>query len=247
MFFKTQTTLSVFRERQLKAQLKSVDSRLVDIIISEVILADLTSDIIDTVGLEKLLDATVSKPEGVLVVPRIGTISPWSSKATDIVKNSAISGVKRVELAHSWRFLDANGDLFIPNDKALSIVCDRMTHEVFVSALDYARVFSEANPTQLNEIDVKQFGAQAIIDADSKLGLVLGGEEVEYLTKHYTSLDRNPTDAELMMFAQANSEHCRHKIFNATWTIDGEKQDRSLFKMIKNTYEQSGDNVLSAY
>jgi phosphoribosylformylglycinamidine synthase len=122
-----------------------------------------------------------------------------------------------------------------------------MTESVFTSAAEFDQLFTEHEPRPLTHIDVLQHGAEAIRGADRELGLSLAPDEIDYLVAEFTKLGRNPTDVELYMFAQANSEHCRHKIFNASWTIDGERQPRSLFAMIRNTYEASSQNVLSAY
>ena len=120
--------------------------------------------------------------------------------------------------------------------------------ETVIEKLDDAKaLFTTSTPKPLSYIDVLSKGKDALIEADAKLGLALSEQEIDYLTKAFVSLNRNPTDVEIYMFAQANSEHCRHKIFNASWDIDGVKQDKSLFGMIKNTYKMNSENVLSAY
>ena len=125
---------------------------------------------------------------------------------------------------------------------------DRMTETVFFGGPDeLSALFAERAPKALAYVDVLGLGAAAIEAADRELGLSLAADEIAYLVAEFEKLGRNPTDVELYMFAQANSEHCRHKIFNAAWTVDGVKQERSLFQMIRNTNEVSGDNVLSAY
>ncbi|AJI52505.1 phosphoribosylformylglycinamidine synthase [Francisella philomiragia] len=188
-----------------------------------------------------------AEPKGhtFITAPRVGTISPWSSKATDIIRNTGISAVKRVERAVLFGI---EGQVFDSELRAIeNLVHDRMVEEVFSCKEDLHRLFSVTAPKELETVNVLENGAQAIKDADKKLGLALSEQEIEYLADEYTKLGRNPTDTELYMFAQANSEHCRHKIFNAKWTIDGQEQDKSLFKMIRNTTEKSPKGVLSAY
>jgi phosphoribosylformylglycinamidine synthase len=176
-------------------------------------------------------------------VPRLGTISPWSSKASDIFSLSGISDVTRVERGTRW-FVREDFDL---NSLDYSLLYDRMTQDYFVSE-DFAALFVTADPTPLTLIPLQSQGAAALVRADQRLGLALSTDELDYLELAYAQLDRDPTDVELMMFAQANSEHCRHKIFNADWLVDGEAQGSSLFAKIRNTYKQiNGRGVLSAY
>ncbi len=182
-----------------------------------------------------------------LVVPRAGTISPWSSKATDIAHNCGLEQVSRLERGVAWYFhLPA---ALSPDQRAAldALVHDRMTESV-LDSLDLAgQLFRHAAPTPMSVVDVLGGGREALAAADRSLGLALAGDEIDYLVESFARLGRNPTDVELMMFAQANSEHCRHKIFNADWTIDGQPQSHSLFGMIRNTHERGGQNVLSAY
>ena len=130
---------------------------------------------------------------------------------------------------------------------AAAVLHDRMVETVLENSAAAAGLFSHAEPAPLSTVDILAGGREALVAADKALGLALAEDEVDYLVTNYQALGRNPTDVELMMFAQANSEHCRHKIFNASWTIDGEEQDKSLFQMIKNTYQCYNDNILSAY
>ncbi|GAA0637963.1 phosphoribosylformylglycinamidine synthase [Halomonas beimenensis] len=205
--------------------------------------------------LERLLDygpvrqAEEAASEGrlFLVVPRIGTQSPWSSKATDIAHNCGLSKVRRLErgIAYRVRFAGAlSEDAFEAVTAALH---DRMTETVLFDASDAARLFAHHEPAPLGQVDLLGGGRPALVEANVALGLALAEDEIDYLCEAFQGLERNPTDVELMMFAQANSEHCRHKIFNADWVVDGEVQPRSLFKMIKNTFEASPDDILSAY
>lgn len=180
-----------------------------------------------------------------LVVPRLGTISPWASKATDIAKNTGLDTVKRIERGIAYyitgQFSAAEHSLIV------SLLHDRMVETVFAQLSDAEQLFSQHQPAAQTTVDILGGGRAALAEANRSLGLALAEDEIDYLVASFIQLGRNPVDVELMMFAQANSEHCRHKIFNASWTIDGVDQERSLFKMIKNTNEVGGDNVLSAY
>ncbi|GAA3525803.1 phosphoribosylformylglycinamidine synthase [Zobellella aerophila] len=182
-----------------------------------------------------------------LVTPRPGTLSPWSSKATDIAHNCGLSQVKRIErgIAYYLSFDGQPGDAELAAVRAL--IHDRMTEAVLGSLDAAACLFQQAEPASLQAVDVLTGGRQALAEANQQMGLALADDEIDYLYDGFTQLGRNPNDIELCMFAQANSEHCRHKIFNADWTIDGVAQPKSLFKMIKNTFEQEPSHVLSAY
>ncbi len=172
------------------------------------------------------------------VVPRLGTVSPWSSKATDIVKACGLDAVERVERGVRWSF---EGALAAPMalDAALH---DRMTESVLASEGAAAALFARGEPQPLRTVDRRALDA-----ANKELGLALAPDEISYLERAFEGLGRDPTDVELMMFAQANSEHCRHKIFNARFSLDGEPQPHSLFQMIRRTTEASPEGVLSAY
>ncbi|MGP9798014.1 phosphoribosylformylglycinamidine synthase [Halomonas sp. 86] len=182
-----------------------------------------------------------------LVVPRLGTQSPWSSKATDIAHNCGLSGIRRIERGVDYRV----GFSRAPSEESLAalmaLLHDRMTETVLNDAAEAAALFAHHDPAPLGSVDILNSGREALVTANRELGLALADDEVDYLVDAFNELQRNPTDIELMMFAQANSEHCRHKIFNADWVIDGEPQTHSLFKMIKNTFATSPENVLSAY
>ncbi|EIK54147.1 phosphoribosylformylglycinamidine synthase [Stutzerimonas stutzeri TS44] len=189
----------------------------------------------------------VQEPAGrlFLVVPRFGTISPWSSKASDIAHNCGLEKIQRLERGIAYY---VQGEL---SDSAAALVAaalhDRMTQLVLGRFEEAASLFSHAQPKPLTAVDVLGGGRAALEQANVELGLALAEDEIDYLVQAFTGLGRNPHDIELMMFAQANSEHCRHKIFNASWDIDGESQDKSLFGMIKNTYQLHNEGVLSAY
>ena len=191
----------------------------------------------------------VSFPDGemLLVVPRFGTISPWSSKATDIARNCGLDAVRRLERGVAWHVV-ARRPLGEEDIEAVAAVLhDRMTESVVRRMDEAARLFERHEPAPLGSVDLLGGGREALARANGELGLALSEDEIDYLAAHYLETARNPTDAELMMFAQANSEHCRHKIFNADWTVDGERQPKSLFGMIRNTHEKSPGGVLSAY
>lgn len=183
----------------------------------------------------------------VLVIPRLGTISPWSSKATDIAHNCGLQQVKRIERGTAY-YLAASGALS-SQEYALAgaVLHDRMVEQILTSLEQAQGLFVQTEPAPLERVDILEGGRRALAAANTDLGLALAEDEIDYLVSSFEELGRNPTDVELMMFAQANSEHCRHKIFNASWSIDGEDQNLSLFKMIKNTNQLNGDGVLSAY
>ncbi|MBI3562516.1 MAG: phosphoribosylformylglycinamidine synthase [Gammaproteobacteria bacterium] len=194
-------------------------------------------------------EVAATTPQGtyLLVVPRLGTISPWSSKATDIAHNCGLSAVKRIERGVAY-FISARSEL---NDSQLRqikpLLHDRMTETVLTNDDDATLLFSQATPKPLQRVDILQGGREALLQANREWGLALADDEIDYLLENFVSLRRNPTDVELMMFAQANSEHCRHKIFNADWVIDGKPQPQSLFQMIRNTQQHSPEGILSAY
>jgi phosphoribosylformylglycinamidine synthase len=181
------------------------------------------------------------------VVPRPGTISPWSSKASDIARNCGLDMIARIERGVLYR-VDLAAPLEDGERRALlAAIHDRMVETVLTSPEGAEVLFSRQAPKPMQAVDVLVGGRDALVAANSELGLALAEDEIDYLLESFLQLGRNPSDVELMMFAQANSEHCRHKIFNASWTIDGEAQSHSLFGMIKNTYQLGGEDVLSAY
>jgi phosphoribosylformylglycinamidine synthase len=200
--------------------------------------------------LEALLQAQstpqADSAETLLVVPRLGTQSPWSSKATDIAHRCGLNNINRIE--RGTLFLIEAGHV---DENALAtikpLIHDRMTQTVLPGLGAAGALFEHHQAKPLVFTDLSASPEQALQKANRELGLALSASEIDYLIDAYQQLGRNPTDAELMMFAQANSEHCRHKIFNASWTLDGEDQDLSLFAMIRNTHAKSPDGVLSAY
>ena len=188
-----------------------------------------------------------------VVTPRFGTVSPWASKATDIAHNCGLA-VRRVERAVEYRLQMASGWLggkssLEPAQLAAvaALLHDRMTESVVASLPEAHRLFTELQPQPMEHVDVLGGGRAALEDANRRFGLALADDEIDYLVQAFTGLGRNPTDVELMMFAQANSEHCRHKIFNAGFTIDGVPQDQSMFGMIRHTHRTHPQHTIVAY
>ncbi len=186
------------------------------------------------------------RDDGFLVTPRKGTISPWSSKATDIFQNCGLTAYTRVERGMHYRLLTAQGRVLTIAEAmdGLGLLHDRMTEGVYEDITD---LFLHPDPTPFRTVDVLGDGEAALQVANRTMGLALSDEEITYLSAACRRIRRNPTDVELVMFGQVNSEHCRHKIFNADWVIDGEPQPRSLFDMIRNTHERHPGNTLIAY
>jgi phosphoribosylformylglycinamidine synthase len=192
----------------------------------------------------------LAKVEGLvrIVAPRPGTLSPWSSKATDIAHICGLSAVTRIERVVAYT-IDCRPSALTPNELAAldAKLHDRMTQAVFGGLDACVALFRHETPRPMTSVPVLARGRAALEEANRALGLALAEDEIDYLMQAFTTLGRDPHDIELMMFAQANSEHCRHKIFNATWEIDGATRDRSLFQMIKHTYQLHHDGILSAY
>lgn len=193
------------------------------------------------------------RPAGelLLVLPRPGTISPWSTKATDIAHHCGLETIDRLERGVAY-YIQTSGKLFAEFSTAsriglLTLIHDRMTEAVFGTFDDAEKLFKHFEPVPLHTVDVMAAGRTALQDANNELGLALSSDEIEYFAAYFCQIGRNPTDVELMMFAQANSEHCRHKIFNADWLIDGEPQTKSLFSMIRNTHQQNPQGTVVAY
>jgi phosphoribosylformylglycinamidine synthase len=244
--FKTEKLLSI-----LKNAVPDVESVYAEFMHFATVEDTLSQD--EQIILDKALEygpkEAVEEPSGALflVVPRPGTISPWSSKATDILHNCGLHKVTRIERGVAY-YIRSSVTLDETQKKQLAdLLHDRMTEAVFSSIGGAELLFTEAEPAPFKTVNILDGGREALEAANADWGLALAEDEIDYLVSSFQELQRNPTDVELMMFAQANSEHCRHKIFNADWLIDGEQADKSLFKMIKNTNEISGDGVLSAY
>jgi phosphoribosylformylglycinamidine synthase len=187
--------------------------------------------------------------ELLLVVPRPGTISPWASKATDIAHNCGLVSIERIERGMAYRVSLRNGARLdgAPREKLLALIHDRMTEAVFPELSDAGRLFTHFPPRPLLTVDLLARGRDTIAEANVALGLALSQDEIDYLAESFRRAGRDPTDVELMMFAQANSEHCRHKIFNAEWIIDGRRQPQSLFAMIRHTHAANPQRTIVAY
>ena len=247
--------LSRFRRQRLTSSLQALLPSITDVYAEFVHFVDTDKALTakDQSILDQLLkygpSEQVEDHQGasVWVTPRVGTISPWATKATDIAHNSALEFIHRIERGTRYWICSEQPLTESELKLASAALYDRMTESVYFEAPQSQNLFDEHQPTPLTTVDILSQGRNALAEANQVLGLALADDEIDYLVKAYQGLERNPTDAELMMFAQANSEHCRHKIFNADWTIDGEPSEWSLFKMIKNTYTHNSAGVLSAY
>ena len=253
--FRGSPALSDFRLNQLMTQFRQAELPISDCYAEYLHFADLSEALTEQENgqLEQLLHygptLAEHEPNGncFIVIPRVGTISSWSSKASDIAHNSGLHKVKRVERGLAY-YIQTTVPLNEQQKQSLTaLLHDRMLESVIESPQDAQALFSQLTPKAFTTVDILQHGRTALEQANVNLGLALAEDEIDYLLQQFTQLKRNPVDIELYMFAQANSEHCRHKIFNADWIIDGEKQPKSLFKMIKNTFETTPDFVLSAY
>lgn len=182
-----------------------------------------------------------------MVVPRLGTISPWASKATDIVKNCGIEGVLRVERGTVYSLALKAPLTEEEAAQAAGVLHDRMTESVVARDFPAENLFVELEGRPMVTVALVEEGRPALERANVEMGLALSPDEIDYLTDAFTKIGRNPTDVELMMFAQANSEHCRHKIFNARWTVDGEEREETLFGMIRRTHKMAPLGTITAY
>ena len=253
--FSGAAALSTFRLEKLLADLQARDDRVRSVTASFRHFVQLDGPL-DAAGrdlLQRLLSYGPAQcPDAddgqlVLVVPRPGTISPWSSKASDIAHVCGLAAVRRIERGTAYR-IGASGRLGDATLLALAApLHDRMTEAPLLDSGDAMRLFDSHAPAPVRHIPLATAGREALVVANLELGLALSDDEIDYLVAAYARLGREPTDVEIMMFAQANSEHCRHKIFNARWVVDGTEQDKSLFAMIRNTHAHSPAGVLSAY
>ena len=190
-----------------------------------------------------------TRGELMLVVPRPGTVSPWSSKATDIACHCGLEVVQRIERGVAYVVSTRDGGALTAGERAAlaPLIHDRMTETVLAAFEEAERLFEHFQPRPLATVDVMGGGAAALERADREMGLALSPDEIEYLAQQFGRMRRNPTDVELMMFAQANSEHCRHKIFNADWVIDGQPQSATLFGMVRTTHQKNPRGTVVAY
>ncbi len=191
---------------------------------------------------------TLDSKNIIYIAPRVGTISPWSSRATDIIQHCGID-ILRIERIKALSFKTNTDKILkeIEKKKLGEFLYDRMTESIFIDEKEIDKLFIHHEPRPLNHIDIINNGISELKIFNLSQGLALSEDEIGYLFKYFKSERRNPTDAELMMFAQANSEHCRHKIFNASWVIDGKEQSESLFSMIRNTHKMSPKKTIVAY
>ncbi len=258
--FEGANALSSFRIGQLLPRLQAIDARVrgVSARFLHLVATDAPVDAAMRDRLAALLTygepaAPAAADAAVLIVaPRVGTISPWASKATDIARNCGLA-VHRIERVTEFsltleRPLLGRATLDAATRERLGAVLhDRMTESVLADREATGALFAELEPAPLEHVDVLGGGRAALVKANQAWGLALAEDEIDYLVQAFTRLGRNPTDVELMMFAQANSEHCRHKIFNAQFIIDGEPQDMSLFAMIRHTHRMAPQHTVVAY
>ena len=247
------------RLRELEPSIRAVEATFIHFVDLERELADEERSRLDALlGRVPITDgasAAEAAPAGeggslpLWVVPRPGTISPWSSKATDIAQVCGLTAVRRIERGIEYR-LRRPGFAAPIDPSRLAVLAallhDRMTEAVLAAPEEAQALFTREAPRPLRRVSLAE-GREALVRADAELGLALSADEIDYLLAAFRALGRDPSDVELMMFAQANSEHCRHKIFNADWVIDGERQPKSLFAMIRNTHARAPGGVLSAY
>ncbi|MDP4074494.1 phosphoribosylformylglycinamidine synthase [Acidovorax sp. A1169] len=252
--------LSTFRAQQLQPALEAIHPKITGIAARFVhlVATDAAPSPADQERLAALLtygDPYAGPDNGAVIVvtPRLGTLSPWASKATDIARNCGIA-IRRVERITEYRVALKPGLLGgtpeLSADQVAQVAAllhDRMTESVVADRSGAAALFTELQPAPMEHVDVLGGGRAALEAANTRFGLALAEDEIEYLVNAFTGLARNPSDVELMMFAQANSEHCRHKIFNAEFTIDGVAQDKSLFGMIRNTHQLAPQHTVIAY
>ncbi|EAR22534.1 phosphoribosylformylglycinamidine synthase [Nitrococcus mobilis] len=251
------SALSSFRAEQLTNDLKRVVDRLCSISAHYMYFVDFEIQLSARkhAVLQELLGCgagwAAAEPAAalLLVVPRLGTISPWASKATDIAHHCGLDEVRRIErgIVYHLQARDDEPMSWLECQAVLGLIHDRMTESVLTEIDAAESLFHLSEPAPLKCIDILGGGQVALERADRDLGLALARDEIDYLLESYQELGRNPTDVELMMFAQANSEHCRHKLFNADWIIDGKPRPHSLFRMIRHSHERSPQGVLSAY
>jgi phosphoribosylformylglycinamidine synthase len=253
--------LSAFRTQRLLSQLQAVDAAITGVTGRFIHFIDAVGEVSqqDQDRLDGLLTygepfSGAAEGDEFVVIPRFGTISPWASKATDIARNCGMANIHRIERGIAYHVQVKSG--LLGGAKKLGeasiaavagLLHDRMTDMVLRTPQEAAGLFSELQAKPLEFINLLAGGKVALENANAELGLALSDDEIDYLVDAFTRAERNPTDVELMMFAQANSEHCRHKIFNADWTIDGEKQSKSLFGMIRNTHELHPEGTVVAY
>ena len=242
--FKGKQSFSSSKLDQIESQFSKLNKFDTKISSNEIYLIQSVSETSNQEGLKDILSAEENDIEfSFYVGPRLGTISPWSSKTEDIIKNVGFNDVLRVEKLNGF-IIENDLDL---NTLDLSMFYDRMTQSLYFNQNDFKDLFKSDSSRTLNHIDIIKKGKSELEQANKSFGFAMSDQEIAYLYDFYSNENRNPTDAELMMFAQANSEHCRHKIFNAKWNINGAKKNNTLFDLIKETSKSSPDGIISAY
>ncbi len=257
--FEGSNALSSFRVQQLLPSLQAVHEKIASVSARFVhlVASDAAPDAALSTQLAALLtygDPYTGPTDGPLIVvsPRLGTVSPWASKATDIAHNCGLA-VHRIERLIEYRLTLKNGLLSKTElsaeqlQQVAALLHDRMTESAMLERAHALGLFGALQAAPMDHVDVLKGGKDALVKANTQFGLALAADEIDYLVNAFTLLGRNPTDVELMMFAQANSEHCRHKIFNAQFTIDGVAQDQSMFGMIRHTHQTNPQHMLVAY
>lgn len=254
LFLRGSAALSTFRLQRLETRLVARVPEVVGLSAEYWHVTALKSALTDgeRSQLSQLLEEQPAQDAGgelFYVVPRIGTISPWSSKATDIAHNCGLGGVERIERGIVFRIRLRGEAAMTPaqREAIVPLIHDRMTESVLSSLEEAKALFQHFSPRPLETVGVLQGGRAALEVANGALGLALSEDEIDYLLKIFTDAGRDPTDVELMMFAQANSEHCRHKIFNASWVVDGKKREKTLFGMIRETHQAHPEGTVVAY
>ncbi len=257
------SVLSAFKQQRLLAELKalglpleSVEARYVHFVCCDEepdqVIQDRLADLLDY-GTPYVPHERAHDADELIVIPRFGTISAWASKATDIAHNCGFYMVRRMERGIQYLLIPESGwfksrkidpDML---DRAAKLLHDRMTETVVDGEFDPKVLFLPLPGRPMHKVQLLEQGRRALVEANSNLGLALSGDEIDYLEEAFLGLDRDPTDVELMMFAQANSEHCRHKIFNAQWVIDGQPQEHTLFGMIRQTHAAQPQGTIVAY
>ncbi len=242
--FKGKQSFSSTKLEQISREFNKLNQLEAKINSNEIYFIHLSSNQSDLAGIKDILSATEYEDNfSFYVGPRLGTISPWSSKTEDIIKNVGLDNVLRVERLFGFQI---NCDLNQSNFNT-SMFYDRMTQSIYFDKQEFENLFISDNPRSLNHIDLISKGKKELHSANKSMGFAMSDDEINYLYDFFSKENRNPTDAELMMFAQANSEHCRHKIFNAKWNVDGAQKNNTLFDLIKDTSKASPDGIISAY
>ena len=242
--FQGKQSFSSSKLEQLSKKFTELNKSETNIESHEIYFVEIKNDESELENLKDILSAhNLTDTFNFYIGPRLGTISPWASKTEDILKNVGLSNIERIEKLNGF-IIESSKNL---KELNLSMFYDRMTQSVYKKVDDFKNLFKSDNPRSLQHIEIIEKGIEELESANKSYGFAMSNDEIEYLYDFYTNQKRNPTDAELMMFAQANSEHCRHKIFNAKWNVDGEKKNNTLFDLIKETSKSSPNGIISAY